>query len=340
MLNRVRSAAILAAAILLALAPGCRPKIVVSAVDRASCNQEVTDAFGDQSMSLVAVRARDGGPLFRPAVLEALDRVCEGFEDEMTDDLVATKCLTNLPIMEGRPGGARVVVARDEFPMALEGALAFQRIVLQLEFAFGDVVDASGGLVSFIHLHSPSYDGVDLLALFEELAAAEADVLELALDRGEPDEADAYRAIAGDGPSSRYLVGIFDAGTSGGIKEPESLRAMERFQMAAEAHGKVAQTFSVADDLKVVRRGLHKGNPAEAIIPPKRAEVAQLLLALGMAPSGNAFGPRMDTDERVALVRVNLASMPDEAFTRLGKRIDSLLTREAGEGGRAFLCLE
>lgn len=342
--TRTRSAAaglgLLVVAIALLAAPACRPRIVVSAVERASCTQEVTEAFGDQAMAMVAVRARDGGPLFRPPILEALDRVCEGFEDAMTDDLVATKCLTNLPIMEGRPGGARVVVARDEFPMALEDALAFQRLVLQLEFAFGDVVDVTGGLHSFIHLPAPSYEGVDLEAIFDELVAAEGELLELALDRGDPDDAAAYRAVAGDGPSARYLVGIFDSGTSGGIKEPESLRAMERFQMAAEALPKVAQTFSVADDLKVVRRGLHKGNPAEAIIPPRRAEVAQLLLALGMAPSGNAFGPRMDTEERVALVRVNFASMPQEAFTRLGKRVDALLSLEAPEGGRAFLCLQ
>jgi len=312
----------------------------VSAVERASCTAEVTDAFGDQDMTLVAVRAKDGGPLFRPPVLEALDRVCKGFEDEMTDDLVAVKCLTNLPIMEGRPAGTRVVIAREELPMTLDQTLAFQRLVFQLEFAFGDVVDVGGSSTSFIHLAAPSFDGVDLRALFERLAAEESDLLELAIDTGDPADAADYRAVAGDGPSARYLVGVFDSGQSGGIKEPESLRAMERFQMAAEAVPKVAQTFTVVDDLKVVRRGLHRGNPAEAIIPLKRSEVAQLLLALSMAPAASAFGPRMDSEERVALVRVNFASVPDEAFARLSRRADTLLVNETVEGGRAFLCLE
>jgi len=318
---------------------GCRHRVVVSDVDRANCTQEVTDAFGDQGASVIAVRARDRGPLFRPAVLEAVDRVCQAFEDEMTDDLVAVKCLTNLPIMEGRPAGARVVVARDEFPMSPEQALTFQALVHQLEFAWGDVIDQGGAAISYIHLPTQSFDGVDVRATFDQQVVAELDALEMVLDDGTipPSE---YRAIAADGPSSRYLVGLFDAGEAGGLKEPAALLAMARFQEAAEANPRVAQTFSIADDLKVVRRGLHKGNPADAIIPLRRTEVAQLLLALSMAPSASSFGPRMDTSEQVALLRVNLAAGPPEAIQRIGRRLDALLGAEAPEGGRAFLCLD
>lgn len=312
---------------------------MLSDVDRAACRQEVTDAFGDQDASVIAVRAQDGGPLFRPRVLEALDRVCQAFEDEMIDDLVAVKCLTSLPIMEGRPAGARVIVARDDFPMTPEAALLFQHLVLQLEFARGDVVDAGGAAVSFVHLPATSFDGVDVRAVFGRQVAAEAEVLEMVIDDGTTALPE-YRRIAGDGPSSRYLVGIFDSGETGGLKEPSSLLAMERFQVAAEASPRVAQTFSIADDLKVVRRGLHKGNLGDAVIPPRRAEIAQLLLALSMAPSASSFGPRMDSQERVALVRVNLAAVLPEGQARLARRLDALLASEAPKGGRAFLCLE
>ncbi len=332
------------AAVLLLIAatllPGCRRRVVVSDIDRASCTQQVTDAFGDQDMTLIAVRPVDRGLLFRPPILEALDRVCRAFEDVMTDDLISMKCLTSLPIMDARPAAAKVVVARDELPMTVEDALAFQRLVLQLEFATGDVVDAAGSSKAFIHLPAPSFEGVDLRAVYEEAARAEEDVLEMAFDGGGAGDLAAYRAFAGEGPSSRYFVGIFDSGVSGGIKEPANLKALERFQKAAETVGKVAQTFSVADDLKVVRRGLHRGDPTAAVIPGKRAEVAQLLLALSMAPSGNAFGPRIDSEERIALVRVNLAAVNGDPFTRIGRRLDGMLGAEAPEGGRAFLCLE
>jgi hypothetical protein len=224
--------------------------------------------------------------------------------------------------------------------MSQEQIATFQALVLQLEFAFGDVIDVSGGMVSYIHLPAPSFEDVDLRSAFDRLASVEADVLELAFDDGDPGGTAAYRAVAGDGPSARQLVGVFDSGVDGGIKEPESLWAMERFQAAAETLAKVAQTFTIADDIKMVRRGLRKGIPSEAVIPPKRSEIAQLLLALGMAPAGNAFGPRMDSAERVALVRVNLAAMSDEVFARIGKRLDLMLGREAVAGGRAFLCLQ
>lgn len=325
---------------LLALLPACRPRVSLGQVDRASCLQEVTDAFGSQGATLVAVRPTDGGPLFRPHVLESLDRVCQAFEEAMTDDMVAVKCLTNLPIMEGRPAGTRVVVARDEFPFTPEDALWFQRLVLQLEFARGDVVDAGGGMVGFIHLPATSFEDVDLAAVFAGQAETEAATLEMALDQGLPEQRDDYRAIAGDGPSSRYLVGLFDSGEEGGMKEPVALQALDRFQAAAEGLPKVSQTFAITDDIKLVRRGLRKGNPAEALIPPKRSEVAQLLLALSMSPAGSAFGARLDSGERVALVRINLAAVPREAENRLGRRLDQLLANETRPGGRAFLCLE
>lgn len=333
-------ASLVAGLALLATLPACRPRVSLGQADRASCGQEIQDAFGPQGATLVAVRPTDGGPLFRPQVLESLDRVCQAFEDEMTDDVVAVKCLTNLPIMEGRPAGTRVVVARDELPFTPDDALWFQRLVLQLEFARGDVVDAGGGAVGFIHLPEASFEDVELGAIFAAQVEAEQATLEMAIDQGLPEQRDAYRAIAVDGPSSRFFVGLFDSGEEGGMKEPINLQALERFQVAAEGLPKVSQTFAITDEIKLVRRGLRKGSPGEALIPPKRKEVAQLLLALSMSPAGAAFGPRLDSGERVALVRINLSLVSREAEARIGRKLDQLLGRETRPGGRAFLCLE
>jgi len=307
-------------------------------MQQETCNEEIEDAFGAQDAALIVLQPRDRGPLFRPDHLAALDRVCSGFEDAMTDDLVIVKCVTNLPIMEGRPGGARVVVARDELPMTLEETLHFQQLVLHLEFARGDVVDATGSAAAFIHLPLASFEGVDLHALFEQFAASEAEWFQMAWDGGSPEEAKTYREIAGSGPSASYLIGLFDSGESGALKNPESLFALERFQTAAEALPRVAQTFTIADDLKVVRRGLHRGNLSEAYIPTKRAEIAQLLLAQSMSPSAGAFGPRIDSTERVALVRINLSASSPEQKKRLERRIDKMLQAETLPGGRAFIC--
>ena len=173
---------------------------------------------------------------------------------------------------------------------------------------------------------------------FEKFAAEEAEWFQMAWDGGAPKDAAVYREIAGSGPSASYLVGLFDAGEAGALKNPESLLALERFQNNAEALPRVAQSFTIADDLKVVRRGLHRGNPAEAYIPSRRAEIAQLLLAQSMSPSAGAFGPRVDSTERVALVRINLSASSAEQRRRLERRVDRLLQAEALPGGRAFLC--
>ncbi len=135
---------------------GCR-KTSVPTLDPAACRAEIHDVFGPQDTALVALRPVDGGSVFRPEVLEALDRVCAALEEEQTDDTVLTKCLTNVPLMEARPGGARLVLPRDELPTDAAGAARIQTLMLELEFAAGDVVDASLTR-SFIHLNLAMFD--------------------------------------------------------------------------------------------------------------------------------------------------------------------------------------
>ncbi|HCP44920.1 MAG TPA: hypothetical protein DIU15_02675 [Deltaproteobacteria bacterium] len=310
-------------------------------MDKDNCSERVRETFGDQTTTLVAISAADQGPLFRPQILEAVDRVCEAFEDEMTDYEVAVKCLTSVPIMEARPvGGARVLVAREEFPFSPADAIHFQQLVLQLEFSRGDVVDRRlGGKVTYIHLPHASFDGVSLTSIFDAQAEAHQGVLEMTIDDGTTDPED-YTRVAQDGPSAGVLVGLYDAGEDGALKEPSHLLALERYQLAVEAEPKVVQTFTIADDIKMVRRGLHKGLPGEAFIPPARPEVSQLLLALSLAPSGNLFGPRMDSQERVGLLRINLAAMDAAQRKKLARKLDAMLARALPAGSSGFLCLD
>jgi len=316
---------------------GCRPRTATPTLDPATCRAEIDDVFGPQDTAVVALRSTDGGGVFRPDVLEAIDRVCVAFEDAQVDHDVMTKCLTNVPLMEARPGGARLVMPRDELPVDPPGAVRIQTLMLELEFAVGDVVDGSGTR-SYIHVNRGMFDGVDLRALFEAQQAAEPS-LEMAIDL-EPGDLAAYRKVAGAGPSAAAVLGLLDTGQDGGIKEPSALQALDRFQVAAEGTPKVAQSFTIVDDLKVTRRGLRRGNPAEAVIPPKRSEVAQLLLAMTMAPTGDMFGPRIDSAQRVALVRVNLMPTTPEMRKRVTKRLEDALLLEAPEGARAIVCEE
>jgi hypothetical protein len=122
------------------------------------------------------------------------------------------------------------------------------------------------------------------------------------------------------------------------MKEPVHLLALERFQVRAEAHPHVTETLTLADDLKLVRRGLRKGIPVEAILPATRTEAAQLLLALAMAPGAAELGVHVDGNERVAIVRVELSSLDDPERALLGARLEAILVQEAADGARALLC--
>jgi hypothetical protein len=327
-------------ALLALAAPACRPVVRSPGMDASGCAQEIRDTFGEQRSAVLAIRPVDGGPLFRAPILEAVDRVCQAFEGAMTDDAVHTKCLTNVPLMESRPDRVVVLTGHGLMPISEGNVARFHTLVMQFEFAPKDIVDPAGS-ATYIHLPAPSYEGVDLAAIAAAQARAEAGLLAIALDQGRPEEREAYAAVAGGGaPSADYFVGLYDTGTEGGLKEPEPLLALERFQGAAEALPRVAQTFTFADDLKVVRRGLHKGNPGDAVIPPTRREVAQLLVSMGLSGAATAFGPRLDSQERIALIRVNLQAGPPEQKERLGWRLDQLLQQQVLPGHRAFICLE
>jgi|GEM_PF-1794296 len=325
----------------LLLLVACGPKVPAPTLAEAGCGEEIVASFGHPAETVIAMAAADGGGLWRPEVLQAMDRVCEAFESDMTDDYFQVKCLTTVPIMEGRPGGAKIRVMREDFPLDEEEVRKYQALLGLLEFARGDVLEPHGGdRVAFIHLPEASFEGVDLRARFEELAGHEISNLQMAIDRRDPAEMPAFRRLAPDGPSGSALIGLFDAGESGALKEPTNLLALQRFQVAAEALPRVAETFTIVDDLTMVRRGLRNGNAAEAYIPPKRAEVAQLLLALSMNPMGSAFGPRIDDSARVGLIRVNLAPMTAEARDRLRKRLNTTLEQSLPPGTRGFFCPE
>ncbi|MCO4770109.1 MAG: hypothetical protein KDA24_08780 [Deltaproteobacteria bacterium] len=317
---------------------GCK-RVPTPVLDPTSCAQEVSDAFLPQDAALLAVRAKDGGSLWRSDVLTALDGLCAGYEEEQTEFDIAVKCITSVSLMESRKGAPpKMVVLRDELPLKDEAHRAWvEALGTSLEFAFRDTIDVTGTR-AFVHLPLVSLDGVDLPALTRTLLAGQ-DLLDGELDvPGEPTSA-AYAELAGDGPSARAIVGLYDAGEDGGLKEPAHLAVLEQFQNKAESLPRVAQTFTIVDDLKVTRQGLRGGTQEAFTLPRSRSEAAQLLLALSMSPA-TALGPRVDSRERVGLIRVNLSTVTDEQARRIARKLDGFLAQVTPEGSRALLCSE
>ena len=326
----------MAALALSAIGAGCRPHLPPPSMDPTQCKEEVEALFGPQEEAVLVLRARDNAPVFRPQILHAIDRVCREFEDAATDTTRRVQCITNLPLMEARPGGARMVVPRDEFPLDIAGALRIQRLLLEVEFAVGAALDPSLTR-TWIYLPRSSFAGVELRDVLAR-ALAQEPLLEAVLDDNSDAARPGFRRIAGEGPSASTLVGLYDSGRDGGMKEPLHLLALERFQVRAEGFPHVTETFTLADDIKLVRRGLRKGIPAEAILPPTRTEVAQLLLALALAPGASDFGVRVDGSERVGIVRINVSALDLADRANLAARLEEILVHEAADGARAVIC--
>ncbi len=306
-------------------------------MDRATCDQEIRDAFYDQDQAVVVLKPKDDGSLWRSEVLTALDQVCTGFEDAQTGWDIAVKCITSVSLMEARKGAPpSMVILRDELPLKTEAELArVKALGTSLEFAMRDTIDVEGTR-AYVHLPFASFEGVDLPALVAEQLAAQS-VLEGALDLPGSEPSPEYEALAGDGPSGRSFVGLYDAGADGAIKDPVHLAVLEAFQERAEGLKHVAQSFTIVDDLKVTRQGLRGGKAEAFSLPTSRAEAAQLLLALSMSPA-TKLGPRLDGRERVGLIRVNLSPTTDEQARRTLRKLETFLAQETPEGARAFFC--
>jgi len=328
----------LAPLLLLLLGANCK-RVPTPTMDRATCQSEINEAFLPQDMAVFALRPADGGTVFRSEVLEAIERVCTAFEDEQTDFELAVKCLTSVPLMESRKNAPpRQIMIRDELPAPSEPTdHRLETATRGLEFATGDVI-SEDATVAYGHVPLVSFDGVDLRAIFATALGAEP-LLTGAIDTGAPEDVEPYVALAGDGPGARAIIGLYDAGMDGALKEPVHLQALEAFQARAEGLKTVAETFTVVDDLKVVRKGLRGGNQEAYTLPKARPEAAQLLLALTMSPAAK-YGARIDGRERVALIRVNLSSLNDAEYARTVRKLEQFLGAETAEGATAFLCTD
>jgi predicted RND superfamily exporter protein len=81
---------------------------------------------------------------------------------------------------------------------------------------------------------------------------------------------------------------LVDAGVEGGVKEPETLRALAALQDHLMAEDQVGATQSIADSVKDMRRAFHANDQREYRLPETREEAAQYLLLYEMdAPDGD-----------------------------------------------------
>ena len=84
------------------------------------------------------------------------------------------------------------------------------------------------------------------------------------------------------------LILLFDGGEPGAIKEPGTLRDIERVQQWADRQTLVRKSYSLVDILKDLNQTFHEDEPAWYRLPDARDLVAQYLILYESAGGSEA----------------------------------------------------
>jgi len=316
----------------------CR-KRVAAPMPEDGCLDWIEEQFGPQRTFVVALHPMAGNAIFKPELLDAVDYVTARLEDAQTDYALAIRSITTAPLLVPSPGGVKMERIRDGLPVDQVGAHRYQGLLMSYEFAIGDAVDA-GASRTFVHLPRDNFVGVDLDTLVEEIRVDVADKLMIALDGTAAADRSMYKEVAGMGPSSDAVWVVFDSEEKGAMKTPQFLRALQLFQTRVESLPTTAGTYSVAEDVKLVRRATHKGDPAAYALPNKQVEITQLLMMYQLSGNAADFGERITDDGRLTVVRVHLPVLKDGARTRTARQIRQYAREGFPVGVNAGVCVE
>jgi len=290
-----------------------------------ACVETLVDRVGNQSAYVVAVRPMVPGPLFAPDWLQTVDDLTRALEEAETGHELEVRSLTTMPLIRRTGRGADLVTIRDDLPLDDAGAAEFRALFDSLEFLVGDLVNV-GQTACFIHLPVVNYVGVDMDALVEELRPRFAAAL-LAVDGTPHGDRQIFKDVAGLGPSADRVLISYTAGGEP-VKSPAFLVALHGFQERVEALTGVAGSYSLADEVMLTRRVVHKGEPGAYVLPPKQAEINQLLMMYEMSGYPDKYGIRITDDRQLTVVQVTLSVLEEGPRNRLLAQIQQF----AGEG--------
>jgi predicted RND superfamily exporter protein len=121
------------------------------------------------------------------------------------------------------------------------------------------------------------------------------------------------------------FVYLFDAGESDGIKNPEVLREMARFQAEADTHSDlVKKSYSVGDVLMDLNRSFNEGDLAYHVLPETRELVAQYLLLYEMS-GGEEVEEYVSGDFSRANLELRLKAVESSELAKLAEVLEAHL---------------
>jgi len=324
--------------VLLLAVCGCR-KVTPPPLPDEGCLDGIERLFGPQRTAVIALQPLAGGTVFSPPMLAAVDEVTRLAEDARTDEDLAVRSISTVPLLRRSTVGVEMETIRDGLPVDDAGARRFREMLYSYEFTIGDGLNAAGTR-TYVHLPLVDYEGVDVDAMVHGIRAEVVDELLVAVHGTPGADARIYREVAGRGPSADAVWVVYTADDDGGVRTPEFLRAVHGFQVMAEGLPGTAGSYSLAEDVMLARRAAHKGDPAAYQLPGKQAAVNQLLMMLQLSGQAGAFGERVTSDGRQTLVRIHLPLLDEAERTRTVQQLQTLASQGFPDGVSASVCYE
>ena len=107
---------------------------------------------------------------------------------------------------------------------------------------------------------------------------------------------------------------ILDSGSEGGIKQPQFLRQVEKFQTFLQANPTLGHINSLVDYLKQINRSLHGDDPAFYTLPDSPEAVAQYLFLYENSGPNEDLSDIKDFDNRYVRLTVPIINLPASAM--------------------------
>lgn len=102
---------------------------------------------------------------------------------------------------------------------------------------------------------------------------------------------------------------ILDSGGVDGVKDPEFLTKLERFETWLEGRPAIGQVNSLADYLKQINQALNGDSPDQFILPTSREMTAQYLFLYDSSGANEDLSDIKDFDDRYARLSVPMVNM-------------------------------
>jgi predicted RND superfamily exporter protein len=127
---------------------------------------------------------------------------------------------------------------------------------------------------------------------------------------------------------SLNFIYVFDSGQPDGMKAPEAMREVERFENRAnEQRDLVKKSHSVVDLMKDINQSFHAGDPELYVLPNTRELMAQYLLVYEIS-GGKELQQSVTWDYARAKLEVRIKSVKSSDFESLVSGLDRYLEEE------------